>query len=280
MVDGVLLSRRAVETLRRDHQRLKNQVRNLEQRLRYAHTPSVVGQVYHGVTGTSTKYPTYPASGNVVPVNLERWSFTEVAGSATIGYYPSTRAVLASTIDDSLPASGTHVVLDRLPGKPGRRWWIRRGVFVAARVTDTGANAANNAVEAETGVLNYGSGIGRHLLGFTASTPQNKFVVYQMSGHGPPPRIGDLVVTAQIDNESYIVYTNAKCRLKARVDTPGGIAVDGTGPVVIWENGLATSRIEYASLNWMATSALVYQKECIVQWYDDEQKWVIENAEC
>ena len=133
---------------------------------------------------------------------------------------------------------------------------------------------------AEQGTLTYTETVGRQTLTFTADSPQVTITVHEMSGHGPPPRVGDLLTVVAVAGKYQILKTSARHWLKAKVDSAAGIAVNASGNVKVWVNGLATSRIEIAWLNWMATSTLAVNKACIIEWFDDEQKWIITNAEC
>lgn len=125
--DAYVLSRRAIETLKSDHAKLRAQIQGLQQEV--ARNLSADGdygkQIATGITSTTSQTPSYPTSGNVVPVKIEKWNFTESTGSQDIDYTAGTKYVMARTYDGTLPALGTHVVIERQQGRPGRRWWIR-----------------------------------------------------------------------------------------------------------------------------------------------------------
>lgn len=69
---------------------------------------------------------------------------------------------------------------------------------------------------------------------------------------------------------------------RKKAKTTSIITVGGSGTVNVYEAGAITSplRTETAYLNWMATTSVASGKECIIEWFEDEQKWIIVGAAC
>ncbi len=124
--DGVLITRQGVETLRRDHQKLRGMIHQLRTRLRNRSDVRPPKSSRLGITCKNDAFPDYPKSGNTFVVELERWTFDEEPGDRSITYERDKAFVVARTYDGSFIEEGTHVVIDRHEGMPGRRWWIRK----------------------------------------------------------------------------------------------------------------------------------------------------------
>lgn len=71
--------------------------------------------------------------------------------------------------------------------------------------------------------------------------------------------------------------------IKAAITEAGGITSGGSGEVTIYHAGVAASpaATETAHLNWMSGGAAGEEDaECLIEWFPDEQKYVIVALEC
>lgn len=71
--------------------------------------------------------------------------------------------------------------------------------------------------------------------------------------------------------------------IKAAITEAGGITSGGSGEVTIYHAGVAASpaATETAYLNWMSGGAAGEEDaECLIEWFPDEQKYVIVALEC
>lgn len=125
MARGVLLTRKAVQTLRRDHYSLRHMVRKLGQRVRLRNDSKAAKATRVGITATSDKHRDYPTSGNTFVVRLEHWQYEPKPGSRDVTYKKKSQYIVARTYDGSYISEGTHVVVDRQAGLKDSRWWIR-----------------------------------------------------------------------------------------------------------------------------------------------------------
>lgn len=119
---------RSVLALRDDHRKLQRQVRDLASALERRSgdgTPDV--RIHFGATVArpGESYPAAPA--NTFWVVFHDWTFVESPGEQPITKRPwQAGYVLARTVDGEYLEEGTEVVVEKLPGPKGRRWWIRR----------------------------------------------------------------------------------------------------------------------------------------------------------
>jgi hypothetical protein len=231
-------------------------------------------------TTTNADYPSYPTSGDTFVVELGELSWTEATGTQanTWTAYSPQDTRIAHDITGKYWAQNSYVYVALHHG----RWHILGGAnaVVAARVTNIGSLATANTVRCETGTLTFTEAVGRPTLSFTADSPQALIYAKEINGNGPPPRVGDVVLVSSVNSRWYIIKTTAKARLKASVLSSAGITAGSSGLVAVWENGVQTSRQETAYANWMANSAIAQNKKVIIEWYEDEAKWVIVSSEC
>ncbi len=71
-----------------------------------------------------------------------------------------------------------------------------------------------------------------------------------------------------------------RVRYKAVVTESGGIAVGGEGQVTIYKNATPTTWMPKAKLNWMANQDLAHGTKVIIEFFEDENSFVVTNAEC
>jgi len=144
----------------------------------------------------------------------------------------------------------------------------------------TNPTAPANTYVVKLGKRTFTATPGKQTPTWTAYTPETTRIANSILDDNIP---NDTLVEIILHHGAwYIVRAFTKQRYKAKVEASVGIPRKGSGLVRFWENGLATSRTEYAYLNWLAktTDKVSNGKEIIVQWYPDEGKWIIELAEC
>lgn len=99
------------------------------------------------------------------------------------------------------------------------------------------------------------------------------------------PPIRGHCITAYWDEQrgAFIPVSRVWPPQERKVKLTGTIAVDASGTVNVWENGVITSPLQthVAWLNWMAgVNNGSNGDEAMIRWMDDESKWVIVNIEC
>lgn len=78
-----------------------------------------------------------------------------------------------------------------------------------------------------------------------------------------------------------VLLNQVNRKVKAVVTESGGITSGGSGEVTFYSGTSADSETQTAYLNWAEGGESISQnKECFVEWFEDEEKWVITGAEC
>lgn len=120
--------------------------------------------------------------------------------------------------------------------------------------------------------------VGNETPTFTAYVPQISRVALSPVGFLPS---GSIVRVSLHHGRWYILPDQYLLYRKGVVTESGGIAADGSGEVTIYLNGSSTSWTVTAHLNWMHGGVAVAQNTKVrIEYYPDEGKWVITNAEC
>jgi len=106
--------------------RLRAQYQNLEQIVLGLRRELPAHYIRTGYTTTNTAHPTYPTSGCQFVVKFEDWSFVEATAlcADTDKREWASKYVLARVYGGGYLAENTRVLLVRVPGYEGRRWWI------------------------------------------------------------------------------------------------------------------------------------------------------------
>lgn len=119
--------------------------------------------------------------------------------------------------------------------------------------------------------------VGNETSTFTAYSPQESRVALSPIGFVPQ---NSIVRVVKSHGRWYIIPDNHMVRRKGVVTQSGGIAVGGSGTVTIYLAGASTSWTVTAYLNWMASEGVNENSKVLIEYFPDEAKWVITNAEC
>ncbi|MGB0889601.1 MAG: hypothetical protein ACPGWS_04895 [Solirubrobacterales bacterium] len=151
----------AVRRLGRTVRRLETQVRNLSAKVKSLRhtggdTVGALGQTIR--TGKTVQHPSleqsYPDGGCTFWVRFQDWQYNEQAtghceyethdwGTPQVGKF-----VIAQVYTGAYLPENTEVIMFKIPGRKGRRWWIlpRRRIVIAklTAVLNQGSSAAAN----------------------------------------------------------------------------------------------------------------------------------------
>lgn len=105
-----------------------------------------------------------------------------------------------------------------------------------------------------------------------------EITVYNTSAEAIPS--GDHLLSYSLEYNRFIVLVASGQTVKiGKADAD--IAVDATGTISIWRDGVDTTENEEAKLDWMAgTTQVSLGKEVMITWFADEAIWRITGAEC
>lgn len=148
----------------------------------------------------------------------------------------------------------TNATLTTYPTAPANKFVVEFGEYV---FTDTS--------------------VGNETPSFTAYAPQESRVAFSSIGFVPQ---NSVVRVTKSHGRWYIIPDNHLMRRKGVVTQSGGISAGGSGTVTIYLNGSSTSWTVTAYLNWMASESVNQNAEVLIEYFPDEAKWVITNAEC
>jgi hypothetical protein len=103
---------------------LRWQVQNVQELVKAIRRHSPTHEIRTGVTAAKSGGQ-YPSSGCVLPVQFADTDFPEVAGDCKLNVtkWPS-KFVFARNLDGKYIKAGTNVIIVKLAGKKGRRWYI------------------------------------------------------------------------------------------------------------------------------------------------------------
>lgn len=167
-------------------------------------------------------------------------------------------------------------------GQPVESWTQEREIRWAKTTTNatltTYPSAPANKFVVEFGDYSFDdTAVGNETATFTAYAPQESRVALSPIGFVPQ---NSIVRVTKSHGRWYIIPDHHLMRRKGVVTQSGGITVGGSGTVTIYLAGVSTSWTVTAHLNWMATEDISENKKVIVEYFPDEAKWVVTNAEC
>jgi len=116
----------AIGKIARAVHRLQAQYRNLSRRFLALNRGNVGYTIRTGITTTNAANPVYPATGCKFVVQFEDLSFTEVVGNCELPLARpwASKFVIARSYHAKHIEQGTRVIIVKIPGRRGRRWWI------------------------------------------------------------------------------------------------------------------------------------------------------------
>ncbi len=112
------------------------------------------------------------------------------------------------------------------------------------------------------------------------SSKETAYEIQVYNGTGAAVQIGEHLVSYSLEYNRFIIAAASTQTAKiGKADAD--IAVDATGTISIWRDGLDTTENVDAKLDWMAgTTQVSAGKEVLITWFADEGIWRITGAEC
>ncbi len=152
----------SIERIGATVQRLQAQIHNLNDRLARVTRQNEGKTIRTGVTvANPAGGSNYPTTGCQFWVQFEDWAFLEIDGDCTdlTRKQWATKHVVARTVNETHIPEGSDVLIRKVPGKDGHRWWatpIGSGAAVATstEIIEFTIVSVNTSVSPRTAVVN------------------------------------------------------------------------------------------------------------------------------